>query len=679
MVLAVTTLLFAVPVHAAGTIDGRVLGAGAPIAKSTVTLWAASAGAPQQLGQAQTGDDGRFTLSVENPSSPEETLYIVARGGEPAAQKGRGGNPAVALLSVIGSRPPAHVTINELTTVASVWTHNQFIDGITIKGKALGLRIAAGNVPNFVDLATGGYGGAIQDPLNGPQTPTLANFATLADLLAGCIAQVQSDACSTLFAAAVGPAGSAPADTLGVAESVARYNWYKPARLFALLNKFYPLPQGKNLRVTPFVPYLNFAPSAWVLPLKFDGGGIRAAGKMGVDADGNIWAGDNFTVGAQAQDVLWQGNLSEFAPNGRPLSPPTTGFTGGGVEGVGFGLAIDSHDNVWVSTYGGQSIAVFDKHGKPLTPPDGITFGHRLGLMQGVLVAPNGDVWVVGVSKNQLVYFPKGDWHNGRLVCEGFKVPPCSAMAGPFHLVIDAQDRIWVSNGAGTWVTRFRASDPSKPEKFHTSGFSLSGMNVDSRGNVWVTNRFGRSPAGIAAFLAIVLTAKTGGNPDRLLTQTLAAQSFGGLGTGGGSVAMLKPDGTPAPGSPFSGPSLPGPWAIAVDGDDQIWVSNFARSTGGPIAHLCGVRTETCPPGMKTGDPISPPRGYVGGGMQQLIDIDIDPAGDLWVSNNWQDIQQCFGTPLEELSTRCGGQGVTVFYGMAKPIRTPQIGLPQSP
>ena len=32
------------------TIEGQVLGAGAPIAKSTVTLWSASADAPKQLG-----------------------------------------------------------------------------------------------------------------------------------------------------------------------------------------------------------------------------------------------------------------------------------------------------------------------------------------------------------------------------------------------------------------------------------------------------------------------------------------------------------------------------------------------------------------------------------------------------------------------------------------------------
>ena len=32
------------------------------------------------------------------------------------------------------------------------------------------------------------------------------------------------------------------------------------------------------------------------------------------------------------------------------------------------------------------------------------------------------------------------------------------------------------------------------------------------------------------------------------------------------------------------------------------------------------------------------------------------------------------GTPPEEVSAWCGGQGVTVFFGMAKPVRSPQIG-----
>ena len=110
-----------------------------------------------------------------------------------------------------------------------------------------------------------------------------------------------------------------------------------------------------------------------------------------------------------------------------------------------------------------------------------------------------------------------------------------------------------------------------------------------------------------------------------------------------------------------------------LDGNDNAWISNFAMPSS-PIVELCGVRTEHCPPGVHTGEQISPPGGYVGGGLQMQTDLGIDPAGNVWVMNNWQDIDSCIGTPKEALSTRCGGQGVVIFYGMAKPVRAPQIG-----
>ena len=144
-------------------VSGRVLGGGAPIANSTVTLWAATAGAPAQLGQAKTDSNGQFSLTATAMPATDASLYLVAKGGKAAADKSASDNPAIALLAVVGGKAPAQVTINEFTTIASVWTHNQFIDGTAIKGHALGLRIAAGNVPNFVDLETGGYGVMIQD------------------------------------------------------------------------------------------------------------------------------------------------------------------------------------------------------------------------------------------------------------------------------------------------------------------------------------------------------------------------------------------------------------------------------------------------------------------------------------------------------------------------------------
>ena len=255
------------PAAAAVRIEGRVDAGGGPLAKSTVTLWAASGNEPKQLAEAKTGNDGRFRLHSAETPGKDVVLYLVAKGGETTVNNGVSDNPAIALLAALGSKPPAKVVINEMTTVASVWTHSQFLEGTAIRGHALGLSIAAGNVPNFVDLQTGGWGTAIQDPLNSGQTPTMANFATLADVLAGCAARVTSDACDKLFAAATPPTGAAPTDTLTAAQLIARYPWYQPETLFALLDQFYPVPTGKNLRATPFMPYLNIAPSAWVLPL----------------------------------------------------------------------------------------------------------------------------------------------------------------------------------------------------------------------------------------------------------------------------------------------------------------------------------------------------------------------------------------------------------------------------
>ena len=192
---------------------------------------------------------------------------------------------------MLGASPLATVTLNEMTTIAAVWTHNQFIDGPAISGSPMALGIAAGNIPNFVDLTTGGYGGTIQDPLNSSQTPTMANFATLATLLAGCNAQVSEDACAKLFTAATPPDGSAPTDTLAVAEAIVRFPSHQADLQFALLEDFYPVPHGKILRATPYLPYLTFAPSAWVFPLKFAGGGVSGGGKLMIDSKGNVWVG----------------------------------------------------------------------------------------------------------------------------------------------------------------------------------------------------------------------------------------------------------------------------------------------------------------------------------------------------------------------------------------------------
>jgi len=266
----------------------------------------------------------------------------------------------------------------------------------------------------------------------------------------------------------------------------------------------------------------------------------------------------------------------------------TSGFTGGGLQGVGFGMAIDADDNVWATTYGGRSIVKFDNSGKPLSPPEGYNFNGKLGLMQGIIVTPSGDVWALGVSKNQLLYFPNGDPAKARIICEGQEValqvvrrtvPPGHRSTGP----------IWVSNFISDWVTRFPASDPSKAETFKV-GISPGGMAVDGQGNLWVTSHFGTRKLAWLTVARAALLAKRGDSPYSVLIHAMVAVR---PGPDGGAVFVLRPDGKPVR-PPVYGHGIVVPWAVAIDGNDHVWVSNFSNPPDS-IAELRGYRTEACP------------------------------------------------------------------------------------
>jgi hypothetical protein len=667
-----------------GVVTGRVLSGGAPVERATVALWAATAAEPVQLGRAVTGADGGFTIDSTGASATDASLYLIAQGGRSSADATEGDNDRVALITVLGSEPPSRVVINELTTIASVWTHAQFVDGPAITGHALGLRIAAGNVPNLVDLTTGGLGPVIQDPLNSSQTTTLATFNTLANLLAGALTRARGDACDEFFAAATPPGGTAPTDTLTAAQNIARNPSHHAQELFALLDEFYPVPDGKLWRDVPFVPYLSFAPSAWTLSLVYAGGGLNSLGGIAIDGEGNMWSDNNFLGGAQS--TIWGqfgGGVSKIAPNGRPLSPMTVGFRGGGIDGPGFGIAIGADDKVWATSLRAKTISVFDrKTGEPLSPETGYNFDGRLGSMQGIITTPNGDVWALDNEESQIVHLPEGDAAKGRILGRTVDDKPVDGtleVKGPFHLAVDQQDRIWVTNSSDT-VTRFPADDPGKAEQIKV-GFVPRGVAIDSLGNAWVANCLGHP--GTREKLALVknvLKSKVESHRGSASKADDEAQMWVDLFNTvakypGGDVSMVRPDGTVLP--PFDGGnSINGPWGIAIDGNDNVWVANaFGRS----VIQLCGARLENCPPGAKTGDPISPPGGYIGG-LQIITDVAIDPAGNVWVANNWDRPDEGFKKePDPALSTRFGGNGTVVFFGLAKPVKTPLIGPPRAP
>ena len=67
----------------------------------------------------------------------------------------------------------------------------------------------------------------------------------------------------------------------------------------------------------------------------------------------------------------------------------------------------------------------------------------------------------------------------------------------------------------------------------------------------------------------------------RLTTVLVNAMVEQKPGHEGGSLTVLHPDGTEAKFSPVYGKGIYGPWAVSVDGNDNIWVSNFTSARPG--------------------------------------------------------------------------------------------------
>jgi hypothetical protein len=653
------------PAAAAVRIEGLVQLGGAPLGSSTVTLWAANAGEPKQLAQTKSGRDGRFEIGLDRIAlhikeilGKDVVLYLVAKGGVATGAKSSGDNPAIALMSVLNDNPPPKVVINELTTVASAFTSAQFINGETISGNPLGLRIAAGNAPNLVDPITGKWGKVLLDPLNSSMTTAMASLDTLGSLIAAFATVANDDWRTRFLKAATPPSGVTPKNTLEAMADIARAPWVAPKELYGLFDEAYPLPAPDGRRSAPFAPYLVYVPDDFALSLCFSGGGDYANGRFMFDAKGNLWSGMNWMPGSQSGvNKSTGGGVGKFAPNGVALSPPITGFTGMGIDGVGWGTAV-TKDRVWISSFNGK-ILVMDLDGKPVANENDFPFKERfLGLM-GVGVSASGDVWIADGSDNQLLYFPGGRIKDGRIV----KV---AGLKSPFDIVIDSQNRVWVANSSSDTVVRFPADDPTKVESFR-AGIGVRGLALDSKENVWVASNMDlqtpqpKLPDGISIMEQF-----------KLITAAMFKYVMGPPPRPTGAVNMIRPDGTqPAP-MGFTGKAINIPWGLNVDGNDDVWVGNM---WGRSVTLLAGDGTKGHPAGTKTGDVIHI---FQSGSIQMITDVSIDPAGNVWAANNWNSLEAAASeNPSRPTSTWGGGSGFTVIYGVAAPVKPPRMGKVQ--
>jgi len=603
-------------------LHGFVRSGATAVAQATVTLYSAgdAGGGPEVLGTDQASPTGEFAIAYTPPADAHAVLYLtaVAPGASPNAG-------AVTLVTVLGVAPwPAEAIVNPRTTVAAAYAMTQFTDGGGIAGAAPGLQNAAGMAANLADPQTGAVAAVIAASPNGSDTSTLSTFNSLANMVVGCV-DLPAD-CTTLFSLATPVGGPAPTSTFAALVDVNRNPAHHAADLFAYAPAL------------PYTPPRAVAPDAWTLALRFvgDGTSMDGPGNMVVDTNGNVWVTNNYQYAPDATTpVCGATTLLAFTPTGEYL--PGSPFTGGGLSGAGFGIDIDPYGDIWVGNYGfaapapgcpterqppHDSVSQFRADGTPVSPAEGFTQG-GVSWPQATVSDAHANIWVANCEGDTVTYYPDGDPQQARTIGD-------LGITKPFDIAFNNAGAAFVTGVGSDNVAMLNPDGTAARAPITGGGLNRPlGITADAAGYLWVAN---------SAFA------------------DLPCPTLDGVGSAGGSVTLLAPDGSVVSTTAFTGGGLTLPWGITVDGNDNVWVANFA---GKRLTELCGRRVETCPDGLTTGDPISPDGGFSFDGLVRNTGVVVDPSGNVWVANNWKEV------PIQ---ANPGGYEMVVFVGSAAPV-----------
>jgi hypothetical protein len=251
-------------------------------------------------------------------------------------------------------------------------------------------------------------------------------------------------------------------------------------------------------------------------------------------------------------------------------------FTGGGLLGPGWGIALDSKGQVWIGDYGWGNVnptgtvSVFNSEAQPV-----FMFGVGVYRVQGIAVDDADNVWIASHGNGQVVVIPGA----GTGVAIIYSGDPDSFK--PFSISIAADGSAWVtsSDPQGS-ITNLRLHN-GKLECLHniSIGNTNRGMAIDSAGNIWVASS----------------------GDDHVYALDNKGAFIGG----------------------YQGGGIAGPWGVTLDGNDNVWVGNLGPLEVGSVftgrlTQLAGSRENN---GHRMGDALSPQTGYTvpSAGSQVLL------------------------------------------------------------
>lgn len=377
-------------------ITGTVHGGQQPIAGVQIQLYAAGSTGygsafPYSPGPSLLGSNvvttnssggfninGDFTCPASNPA-----VYLVGTGGFPVT--GQPANPNLALMVALGPcsglNSISFVTINELTTIASVWPLAPFMSGIPNVGASssnpVGLANAFLAVNKLINIANAALLGPALPA--GATLPT-AEINTLADIIQACIDSSggtanDGSACGTLFALAPGPSGLLPTDTVTAALNIAQ----NPARNVAALNNLVTAKPA-------FLPTLgNTPPAAWTIALRYPVG-LSAPAGIAADQSGNLWIAN---TGSHS--------VTQLNTTGAVVATYASGQAGNGA------IAIDGSGNAWAAANTSGSLL-------QITPAGTVTVfsGGGLTTTTSIAIDPQGQVWAAGTGNSLSAFTSTG-------------------------------------------------------------------------------------------------------------------------------------------------------------------------------------------------------------------------------------------------------------------------------
>jgi streptogramin lyase len=356
--------------------------------------------------------------------------------------------------------------------------------------------------------------------------------------------------------------------------------------------------------------------------------------------------------------------LNALLPTAQPFTPVTASavpewtlavtWSGGGMN-LPTAMAFDSTGNAWVASY----FSVLTE-----LPPLGTSGSVQqiasassvLMESYGLTVDGSNNVWVANERSSNSINGGNGNvakFSNTGQILSGAGGYSAGGIYYPQGLAADTTGNVWVVDYGDSLISLLSPSGSAVNGTTAWGSGQLAlpvAVAVDASHNAWVANQSSSTITRISAdgskIAQITCCNGASGVAVDQSGNVWVANYFGNSISEVSSTGAVLLNGQ-------TGGGVDHPQAVAIDGAGRVWVGNFHAGT---LSEFAGSTAAT--PGM----PLSPSTGL--GTDAQLgspFALAVDQSGDLWVTNS------------------NGANTVTVFIGLASPVKTPLLGPSQLP